>query len=133
MKVNMMTLLKIVCLSAPALLCACASVMDPSASAHQAIQVNSTPPGAACTLSNDKGTYNLTTPGSITIAKTDWPGLLGNQLVVSCSKGALKGDDHFSSLPRGFGWFSVAGGGASAFADLQTGYGYPDVITIPLH
>lgn len=114
------------------LLCGCASVMDPSAAAHQAIQVNSTPSGADCTLVNDKGSYTIHTPGTVTVAKTSWPGLLGNQLVVTCSNGTLSGSDHFSSLPRGLGWLSTAGGGATAFADRQTGYSYPDIITIQL-
>lgn len=116
----------------PALLCGCAAVLNPTASAHQAITVTTVPAGADCLLENDKGKYTLTTPGTVTVAKTDWPGVLGNKLSVTCRKGALSASDSFSSMPSGWGWLSGAGGGVSAFADRQTGYAYPSTITLDL-
>lgn len=114
------------------LLSGCASTLNPQTAQTQAINLVTAPQGATCTLSNDQGRWEVTTPDTATVIKTNWPGLLGNRLQVSCTKGALKGADSFASLPRGLGWMSAASGGIATAIDRQNGFAYPDTISIIL-
>lgn len=86
-------------------------------------------PGAVCTLANKKGSWTVTTPGSIVIPRSDDP------IKVTCEKdgknvsvigdsgisaGAVVGDALL------FGIFSAANAATDAHRE------YPDTITVPI-
>jgi len=81
-----MKIAKMVAASAAASLCAalggCASVME---SSEQPIQVATAPEqGAACIVSNDRGSWPLTSPGTVTVKKS------ASVLKIDCTKPGYK-------------------------------------------
>ena len=83
--------------------------------------------GANCTLSNDKGQWFLTTPGSVMIQKS------GGDLAVSCKKQESAGGGTFVSKANGGIWCNILAGGIIGYAiDAGSGAGfdYPPNMTV---
>ena len=84
--------------------------------------------GANCTLTNDKGSWFVKTPGSVSINKAY------GDLTVSCSKGKdTNGVATFKSANEGAVWGNILAGGIIGYAvDAGTGAGfsYPPTMTI---
>ena len=110
------------------LLTSCASTMSGSS---QNITVTSNVQGATCTLSNDKGTWTLTTPGSAVITSSRV------NLALTCAKeGYVNG---VASLPSkhkdSATWGNVIlGGGIGYIIDRKSGaaFIYPQQVTVDL-
>ena len=110
------------------LLTSCASTMSGSS---QNITVSSNVQGATCSLSNDKGTWSLTTPGSAVITSSRV------NLALTCSKeGYVNG---VASLPSkhkdSATWGNVIlGGGIGYIIDRKSGaaFLYPQQVTVDL-
>lgn len=114
-------------------LCGCASVVSPTASVTQLIQVTTTPAGASCTLSNEVGTWHIpATPGSVLVTKGN-PAWVKVPLVVDCHKGPLSAHDSYQPWPVGFGLMNGAFGGAGFAADGAKAVEYHAPITLTLH
>ena len=84
--------------------------------------------GARCTLVSNKGTWYLTTPGSVTVQRSY------QDLNVTCKKDGL--EDGYAAVKSGtkamaFGNI-IFGGFIGAAVDTSTGaaYDYPDLITV---
>ena len=96
----------------------------------QTIQDNRELTGAGCILSNDVGKWFVTTPGRITIRKSQEP------LKVDCRKHgspAVATDDHIDPKLNGSVWGNVILTlGVGYFVDRNTGAGfdYPSILTI---
>ena len=96
----------------------------------QTIQDNRELTGAGCILSNDVGKWFVTTPGRITIRKSQEP------LKVDCRKhgsAAVATDDHIDPKLNGSVWGNVILTlGVGYFVDRNTGAGfdYPSILTI---
>ena len=96
----------------------------------QTIQDNRELTGAGCILSNDVGKWFVTTPGRITIRKSQEP------LKVDCRKHgspAIATDDHIDPKLNGSVWGNVILTlGVGYFVDRNTGAGfdYPSILTI---
>ncbi|WP_235211811.1 hypothetical protein [Janthinobacterium sp. RA13] len=96
----------------------------------QTIQDNRELMGAGCILSNDVGKWFVTTPGRITIRKSQEP------LKVDCRKHgspAIATDDHIDPKLNGSVWGNVILTlGVGYFVDRNTGAGfdYPSILTI---
>ena len=86
--------------------------------------------GANCTLTNDKGTWFLKTPGSTTIQKS------GQDLVVACNKeGVPAGTASVVSSANGGVWGNILFGGIIGYAvDASTGaaFDYPTSMTVQM-
>jgi hypothetical protein len=87
-------------------------------------------PGAKCTLTNDKGTWYTTTPGSVMVRRSY------NDLAVNC---ALDGTDpgimSVKSSTKGMAFGNILFGGIiGAGVDMSTGaaYDYPTLIAVNL-
>ena len=83
--------------------------------------------GANCALSNDKGQWFLTTPGSVMIQKS------GGDLAVSCKKQESAGGGTFVSKANGGIWGNILAGGIIGYAiDAGSGAGfdYPPNMTV---
>jgi len=83
--------------------------------------------GASCTLSNDKGQWFATTPGSVMIQKS------GGDLAVSCKKEEASGGGTFVSKANGGIWGNLLAGGIIGYAiDASSGAGfdYPPNMTV---
>jgi hypothetical protein len=86
--------------------------------------------GIGCTLTNDAGTWFVTTPGSVTVHKST------GDLSVDCKKDDLNGHDTLVSKSNGAVWGNIlAGGGIGYIVDRNTGAGfnYPDTDVVQLH
>jgi len=88
---------------------ACASI---TGGTHQKVDVQPQTPsgqaiaGAICRLSNDRGSVNVTTPGTATVHRS------GQPLDVSCSKdGATVAQKSFPASTRGMVWGNIIFGG----------------------
>jgi hypothetical protein len=84
---------------------------------------------ASCTLTNDKGSWFVKTPGSVTINKAY------GDISVECKKDDMKGSKTFKSSSEGAVWGNIiAGGGIGYLVDANTGAGfaYPNSMTINL-
>ncbi len=84
--------------------------------------------GAKCTLNSNKGTWYVTTPGSVTVQRSY------NDLMVTCKKDGMEdgtGAVKSSTKAMAFGNI-IFGGFIGAAVDTSTGaaYDYPDLITI---
>ena len=96
----------------------------------QTIQDNRELNGAGCILSNDVGKWFVTTPGRITIRKSQ------EALTVDCRKPgspAIATDDHIDPKLNGSIWGNVILTlGVGYFVDRNTGAGfdYPSILTI---
>ena len=110
------------------LLTSCASTMSGSS---QNITVNSNVQGATCTLTNDKGSWTITTPGSAVITSSRV------NLALTCVKeGYVNG---VASLPSkhkdSATWGNVIlGGGIGYIIDRKSGaaFIYPQQVTVDL-
>jgi len=86
--------------------------------------------GAKCQLSNDKGTWFATTPGSVTVRRSF------NDLAVNCAlDGMSPGLASVKSSTKGMAFGNILLGGVfGAGVDMSTGaaYDYPDIIAIEM-
>jgi hypothetical protein len=85
--------------------------------------------GVGCTLTNDAGSWFVTTPGSISVHKST------GDLAVDCKKDAFAGNQTLVSKSNGAVWGNIiAGGGIGYIVDRNTGAGfdYPASTTIML-
>jgi len=86
--------------------------------------------GAKCQLSNDKGTWFATTPGSILVRRSY------NDLTVSCSMdGLTPGLVTVKSATKGMAFGNILFGGViGAGVDMSTGaaYDYPNLISVEM-
>lgn len=84
--------------------------------------------GAACTLTNDKGSWFVKTPGSVSINKAY------GDMTIECTKGKdTKGVNTFKSANEGAVWGNILAGGIIGYAvDAGTGAGfsYPPTMTV---
>jgi len=83
--------------------------------------------GAACNLSNDKGTFYTRVPGTVTIQKSY------GDLALACSFGRGQAVTVVRSNATGPVWGNIVNGGLIGWAvDANTGAGfdYPNVITV---
>jgi hypothetical protein len=83
--------------------------------------------GAMCTLTNDKGSWFVKTPGSVSINKAY------ADLTVECKKDQAQGVATFQSKSEGAVWGNLIAGGIIGYAvDAGTGAGfsYPPVLAI---
>lgn len=110
----------------------CASIMEGK---NQAVSVQTYEKGAAvsaanCSLTNDKGTWFVTTPGSVVVQKSY------GDLMATCNKdGHEPGITVFSSTANGGAWGNIlAGGGIGYIIDRSngTGFNYPSMLSIEL-
>jgi hypothetical protein len=86
--------------------------------------------GAKCSLTNDKGTWFATTPGSVTVRRSF------NDMMVNCAvDGVQPGIMTVKSSTKGMAFGNILFGGViGAGVDMSTGaaYDYPDVIAVEL-
>jgi hypothetical protein len=85
--------------------------------------------GIGCTLTNDAGSWFVTSPGSISVHKST------GDLAVDCKKESLAGNQTLVSKSNGAVWGNVLiGGGIGYIVDRNTGAGfdYPASITVML-
>lgn len=86
--------------------------------------------GAKCSLTNDKGTWYTTTPGSVTVRRSY------NDLALTCTlDGAEPGIASVKSTTKGMAFGNILFGGIiGAGVDMSTGaaYDYPDIINVEL-
>ena len=85
--------------------------------------------GLGCTLSNDTGTWFLTTPASVTVHKST------GDLAIDCKKDRYAGTATAVSKSNGAVWGNILlGGGIGYIVDRNTGAGfdYPANITVVL-
>lgn len=85
--------------------------------------------GIGCTLSNDAGSWFLTSPGSVTVHKST------GDLAIDCKKEGMAGNATVVSKANGGAWGNILFGGVVGYVvDRQTGAGfnYPTNVTIML-
>lgn len=114
-----------------ALLSACSSITGTtgqSVSLHTRDKAGAEVPGAACELTNSKGKWFVTTPGSVQIRRSN------DNMIVQCSKaGYESGQASVVSDTKGSMFGNIIfGGGIGAVVDHNTGaaYEYPTLIQI---
>lgn len=119
-------------LACVAALSGCASIVDGS---NQVLSVQTTlgsydVSGASCKLDNNKGTWYVKTPGSVTIHRSY------DDLNVRCEKdGVEPGIATVKSSTKGMAYGNIlAGGIIGAAVDMGTGaaYDYPGLITVEM-
>ncbi|CAN5917802.1 hypothetical protein BH11PSE8_BH11PSE8_25850 [soil metagenome] len=110
----------------------CASIVSGQ---NQSISVASKNKGAAysgakCTLNNDKGTWYVTTPGSVTVRRSF------NDLSVNCAADAIEpGIAVVKSSTKGMAFGNILFGGfIGVGVDAATGaaYDYPEIILVEM-
>lgn len=75
--------------------------------------------GVGCTLTNDAGSWFLTTPGSVTVHKST------GDLAIDCKKDDVFGRQTLVSKSNGAVWGNIlAGGGIGYIVDRNTGAGF---------
>ena len=122
-------ILRVLTLLAMVVLTGCASV---TGSKLQPVSVSTTCDSvpvneASCTLINDKGSWFVKTPGSVTINKAY------GDISVECKKDDMKGSMTFKSSSEGAVCGNIiAGGGIGYLVDANTGAGfaYPNSMSI---
>lgn len=85
--------------------------------------------GVGCTLSNDTGSWFLTTPASVVVHKST------GDMSIDCKKDNLLGNQTLVSKSNGAVWGNVLiGGGIGYIIDRNTGAGfdYPNTATVML-
>lgn len=96
----------------------------------QAVHNGNSIEGVGCSLTNDKGTWFVKTPGSTTIQKS------GQDLVIACSKeGIPSGSTTVASSANGGVWGNILLGGFIGYAvDASTGaaFDYPTSMTVQM-
>jgi hypothetical protein len=83
----------------------------------------------SCSLVNDKGRWDIVTPGPLVLQKSI------TDLAVSCKKAQARGTATFVSKPNGGVWGNAIAGGLIGFAiDSATGagYNYPEELAVIL-
>ncbi len=84
--------------------------------------------GAACELTNSKGKWFVTTPGSVTIRRSN------DDMIVACTKQGLEtGNASVESATKGSMFGNIVfGGGVGAIIDHSKGtaYEYPNLIQV---
>lgn len=108
-------------------LAGCASIVDGST---QNLSVDTSPSGAECTLSNEKGKwYVKDTPNNTMVHRS------ASALSVVCEKGRLRGSTTAQSSTKGLAFGNIlAGGIIGAAVDMSDGsaYDYPPSIMVKL-
>lgn len=122
---------KIASLLALAALTGCASVAGEKMQPISVTTVfdNKEIAGLGCTLTNDAGSWYLTSPASITVHKST------GDLAIDCKKDSLIGNATVVSKSNGAVWGNILlGGGIGYIVDRNTGAGfdYPASVTINL-
>ncbi len=114
-----------------ALTSGCASIVDGSGQvlSVQTKQANAQEvDGAACTLANSKGTFFVTTPGTVTVHRDS------DDLSVKCTKAGINpGIADVKSSVKGMAFGNILTGGIiGAAIDDHTGdaFDYPNLITV---
>jgi len=95
----------------------------------QTIYNNNEVAGIGCTLTNDEGTWFLTSPASVTVHKST------GDMSVDCKKDDMAGHQTLVSKSNGAVWGNIlVGGGIGYIVDRNTGAGfnYPATITVML-
>ena len=85
--------------------------------------------GLGCTLTNDAGSWFLTSPASVRVRRST------GDLAIECKKGSLIGNASVASASNGPVWGNIVmGGGIGYIVDRNTGAGfdYPPSITVNL-
>lgn len=86
-------------------------------------------PAASCTLSNDKGSWEITTPESTLIRKSY------GELAVACSKAQSTGSAKFVSKNNNGAWGNILAGGLIGYAvdsGNGAGFNYPEEVAVVL-
>jgi uncharacterized protein YceK len=108
-------------------LSACASIVSGTT---QKIGVNTSVPGARCTLENAKGSWDVSkTPGSVTVEKARSP------LDIECHKSGMRGHAVIDSSTEGMAFGNVVFGGLiGGGVDMATGaaYRYPVSVNVDM-
>lgn len=95
----------------------------------QDVRLESTPPGADCTLSNEYGAWKATAPAVVRVHRSATP------LTVDCRLGSMTGRESVARVDSNRELISFLGGGLigrSIDRDSGAAYAYPDVITIKM-
>lgn len=126
MKKNLLSLLGVAMLGT-----GCASIVtghNQSVSVETRSKQGQTLAGASCKLTNDKGTWFVTSPGSVTVRRSY------DDLLVSCEKeGQDPGLASVKSFTKGMAFGNIVFGGLiGAGVDVASGaaYDYPTLITV---
>ncbi len=105
----------------------CASIVSGT---NQSVAVDTSPTGAACTLTNDKGSWQVgETPESVTVKRSY------SAMNVTCEKGKMRGSQSFQSSTKGMAFGNILVGGIiGAGVDLANGaaYDYPSNMYVKL-
>ncbi|WP_195763901.1 hypothetical protein [Pseudoduganella rivuli] len=122
---------KYAALAAMLALTGCASITGEKIQPLSVITVldNKEVAGIGCTLSNDAGSWFLTSPASVTVHKST------GDLAIDCKKEGLAGNATVVSKANGGAWGNILAGGVIGYVvDRQTGAGfnYPSNVTIML-
>lgn len=126
------TLTLAVATAAVSVLSGCASITGGSTQvvSVQTTQGGKSLSGAQCTLVNDKGTWFVTTPGTVPVHRAY------DDLNVKCEKeGSEPGILTVKSSTKGMAWGNIlAGGVIGAAVDMGTGaaYDYPSLLTVSM-
>jgi hypothetical protein len=116
-------------LAGAAILGGCASITSGTTQAVSVTAVceGSIVPAASCELVNDKGRWQITTPGAADIQKAY------GDLVVVCRKSDTQGAATFVSKPNGGAWGNILAGGLIGYAvDSGSGavFNYPSELPV---
>lgn len=122
---------KYAALAAMLALTGCASITGEKIQPLSVITVfdNKEVAGIGCTLSNDAGSWSLTSPGSVTVHKST------GDLAIDCKKEGVAGNATVASKANAGAWGNILVGGVVGYVvDRQTGAGfnYPTNVTIML-
>lgn len=93
----------------------------------QTIHENTEVAGIGCTLTNDAGSWFVTTPASVAVHKST------GDMAINCKKEALVGSQTLVSKANGSVWGNIlVGGGIGYIVDRNTGAGfdYPGTVTV---
>jgi len=126
MQRNAIYLLTILCVTS-----GCASI---TGTRNQPVTITTTSEGkyltgASCILSNDKGSWYVTTPGSVTIRKAY------GDLGINCKKDDYVGAACFQSESEAATWGNIVLGGLIGYAvDAESGAGfsYPSIMNVDM-
>jgi uncharacterized protein YceK len=114
----MKNILKI--LTANLLLTGCSTI---TTGQNQPISLDTHPhSGAKCILRNDKGSWYVTTPGSVVVTRSY------SDLIITCTKDNMSGNTTIKSSTKGMAFGNILAGGLIGLAvDMSTGsaYDYP--------
>ncbi len=124
-------MLKLSVLAAAVLLTGCASITGTKMQPLSVTTVfnNQEVAGVGCTLSNDAGSWFITTPGSTTVHKST------GDLVIDCKRDVMAGNATVVSKSNTAVWGNILiGGGIGYIIDRNTGAGfdYPNTVAVML-